>query len=620
MPSRLPARASIPTSHRSTRACRLLASLVRPGLPPPTSRRSSPRTPTGGFSASTGRVGSTSSRSTWRSTPGLAIPRSHPRRPRPPFRPPARLTLGLRPHNRQVPPSAPRDRPDPEAFLRLASRDPKRGNLKVYLGQAAGVGKTYRMLDDAHAMRDRGIEVVVGFVETHGRAETAARIADLEIIPRRFVPYKGAVLEEMDLEAVLARKPEVAVVDELAHTNAPGGKNEKRWQDVEDLLAAGVSVMTAVNVQHLEGVQDVVKSATGLEVKERVPDRVIREADAVVNVDLPVPELRDRLKQGKVYPAAQALVALENFFREENLKSLRELALRETAENVDHGLTATSGAFPAIAPPIRVAVALPLDPVAARSLIRRGSRMAGRMNTRWYAIYVRRKRDRIERESDGHTDRGGDRREGAAGRGQAVVDVLRRLAERELAQGLEVLLAEEILEGDESLRRWIHLALLQAVAELGHRKIHVHDGVRLADDAIGDALLHLQAGCGLHDVLHALEVLHVDGRHHRNARREKVFHVLPPLLVLAAQRVRVRQLVHDRDLGLSREDGLEIHLLEDGALVGHEPSRNDFEVRDARGRLRPAVRFDETHDDVDSPIAHRMRIVEHPVPVSYTHL
>ncbi len=287
-------------------------------------------------------------------------------------------------------------RPDPEAFLKLASRDAKRGNLKVYLGQAAGVGKTYRMLDDAHAMRGRGIDVVVGFVETHGRAETAARIGDLEVIPRKQVPYRGAVLEEMDLAAVLSRKPEVAVVDELPHTNAPGDKNEKRWQDVEDLLASGISVMTAVNVQHLEGVQDVVKSATGLEVKERVPDRVIREADAVVNVDLPVPELRDRLKQGKVYPAAQALVALENFFREETLTSLRELALRETAENVDHGVPGTSGILPAIAPPIRVAVALPLDPVAARALIRRGSRMAGRMNTRWYAIYVRRKRDRPE--------------------------------------------------------------------------------------------------------------------------------------------------------------------------------------------------------------------------------
>ena len=295
-----------------------------------------------------------------------------------------------------MPSSTTRDRPDPEAFLKLATRDPKRGNLKVYLGQAAGVGKTFRMLDDAHEMRRRGIDVVVGFVETHGRAETAAQIGQVPRVPCRRIDYHGIVIEEMDLDAVLARKPEVALVDELAHTNVPGSRNAKRWQDVEDLLAAGLSVMTAVNVQHLEGVQDVVKSATGFEVKERVPDRVIREADAVVNVDLPVPELRDRLKQGKVYPAAQALVALENFFREENLKSLRELALRETAENVDHGPTGISGSFPAIAPPIRVAVALPLDPVVARALIRRGSRMAGRMNTRWYAFYVRRKRDRPE--------------------------------------------------------------------------------------------------------------------------------------------------------------------------------------------------------------------------------
>ncbi|HSB64873.1 MAG TPA: universal stress protein [Thermoanaerobaculia bacterium] len=291
-------------------------------------------------------------------------------------------------------------RPDPESFLRLANRDPKRGHLKVYIGQAAGVGKTYKMLDDAHTMRQRGIDVVVAFVEPHGRAETASRIGDLDVVPRRTADYKGATLEEMDLDAVLARRPEVAVVDELAHTNAPGSKNEKRWQDVLDLLAAGISVMTAVNVQHLEGVQDVVKSATGLEVRERVPDRVIREADAVVNVDLPGPELRDRLKQGKIYPPAQAAQALENFFREENLRALRELALRETAENVDHGSTAASslatpGTFGAVSP-ARVAVALPLDPLVARALIRRGSRMAGRMNTRWYALYVRRKRDRPE--------------------------------------------------------------------------------------------------------------------------------------------------------------------------------------------------------------------------------
>ncbi len=286
-------------------------------------------------------------------------------------------------------------RPDPEAFLRLLAREGKRGRLKVYLGQAAGVGKTYKMLDDAHAMRARGIDVVIGFIETHGRQETADRIGDLEVVPRRTVDYKGTVLTEMDLDAVLARKPEVAVVDELPHTNAPGSRNEKRWQDVEDLLEAGISVLTTVNVQHLEGVQDVVKSATGLDIRERVPDRVVREADAVVNVDLPVSELRDRLKQGKIYPPAQAASALENFFREENLRSLRELALRETAEKVEGERTEASGVT-AAPKGIRVAVALPLDPVVAKALILRGSRLAGRMNTRWYALYVRRKRDMPE--------------------------------------------------------------------------------------------------------------------------------------------------------------------------------------------------------------------------------
>jgi two-component system sensor histidine kinase KdpD len=286
-------------------------------------------------------------------------------------------------------------RPDPEAFLRLLAREEKRGRLKVYLGQAAGVGKTYKMLDDAHAMRARAIDVVIGFVETHDRQETADRIGDLEVVPRRTVEYKGTTLTEMDLDAILARKPEVTIVDELAHTNAPGSRNEKRWQDVEQLLEAGISVLTTVNVQHLEGVQDVVKSATGLEIKERVPDRVVREADAVVNVDLPVSELRDRLKQGKIYPPAQAATALENFFREENLRSLRELALRETAEKVEGERTETSGAM-AVPSGIRVAVALPLDPPVAKALILRGSRLAGRMNTRWYAFYVRRRRDRPE--------------------------------------------------------------------------------------------------------------------------------------------------------------------------------------------------------------------------------
>ena len=223
-------------------------------------------------------------------------------------------------------------RPDPDQLLRLAKTDGSgRGRLKIYLGMAAGVGKTMRMLEDAHTMRRAGMDVVIGLVETHGRADTAARITDLEVIPRRRVSYRDVIVEEMDLAAILARRPDVVVVDELPHTNAPGSNNEKRWQDVEEILGAGISVMTALNVQHLEGVQDIVRSATGIDIRERVPDRVVREADSVVLVDLPVAELQERLREGKIYPPEQAARALENFFRTEFLLRLRELALLQTA-------------------------------------------------------------------------------------------------------------------------------------------------------------------------------------------------------------------------------------------------------------------------------------------------
>ncbi len=278
-------------------------------------------------------------------------------------------------------------RPDPDELLRLTKTDDKgRGRLKVYLGMAAGVGKTMRMLDDAHRMRRAGVDIAIGLVETHGREETAARIADLEVIPRQKVSYRDVVIEEMDLRAVIARHPDVAVVDELPHTNAPGSKNEKRWQDVEDLLAAGISVMTALNVQHLEGVQDVVHSATGIEIRERVPDRIVREADSVILVDLPVAELQERLRQGKIYPPEQATRALDNFFRTELLLRLRELALLQTA---------TFSGAPVVvqgAAEVRLAVALPFEPLIAKSLVLRASRLAGRMNTRWYAVYVRQRR------------------------------------------------------------------------------------------------------------------------------------------------------------------------------------------------------------------------------------
>jgi len=279
-------------------------------------------------------------------------------------------------------------RPDPDELLRLTKTDSSgRGRLKVYLGMAAGVGKTVRMLDDAHAMRRASIDVVVGFVETHGRAETAARILDLEVVPRRQISYRDVIIEEMDTEAILKRRPDVVIVDELPHSNAPGSKNEKRWQDVEDILAAGISVMTAINVQHLEGVQDIVRSATGIEIRERVPDRIVREADSAVLVDLPVAELQERLRAGKIYPPEQAARALENFFRTEMLARLRELALLQTAT-----FTGRAPSVVQAGAEVRLAVALPFEPEIAKPLVLRASRLAGRMNTRWYAIYVRRRR------------------------------------------------------------------------------------------------------------------------------------------------------------------------------------------------------------------------------------
>ena len=225
-------------------------------------------------------------------------------------------------------------RTSPDVFLRLLEKS-RRGKLKIYIGHAAGVGKTFQMLEDAQLLKKQGVDVVAGLVETHGRAETAERIGDLEVIPRRRIVYKGKELEEMDLPAILARKPEVVLVDELAHTNVPGAENAKRYQDVEDLLDAGISVVTAVNIQHFESVQDIVSRVTGVDVQERVPDRILRQADAIVNVDLPSAELRERLRAGKIYPAERIGPALENFFTEENLASLRELAMRQIADRLE---------------------------------------------------------------------------------------------------------------------------------------------------------------------------------------------------------------------------------------------------------------------------------------------
>jgi two-component system, OmpR family, sensor histidine kinase KdpD len=273
----------------------------------------------------------------------------------------------------------------PEDFLELVERG-RRGRLKLYVGFAAGVGKTYRMLQEAHDLRKRGVDVVIGYVETHGRAETAALLDGIEIVPRKRIEYRGVPVEEMDLDAVVRRKPQIAVVDEIPHTNAPGSANRKRWQDVLALLDAGINVLGALNVQHLESLNGLIERVTGVSVRETVPDSFLKQADQVVNLDLAVEDLQERLKQGKIYAPEKISWALQNFFKDANLATLRELSLREVAESLDRaGARAapeqarTSG---------RVMVCLASNPPRAKTLLSRGSRMSGRLNTDWFVVYV----------------------------------------------------------------------------------------------------------------------------------------------------------------------------------------------------------------------------------------
>jgi two-component system sensor histidine kinase KdpD len=264
-----------------------------------------------------------------------------------------------------------------------------RPRLRLYIGAAPGVGKTYSMLRDAHDARRQGIDAVVGFVETYGRADTEAQVGDLEVVPRRSIEYRGVVLEEMDVDAVLARRPQLCIVDELAHSNVPGSRHEKRYQDVLELLDGGITVMTAVNIQHLETLNDAVGRATGVRVRETVPDTFLDRADEVVNVDVTVEELRSRLRQGKVYKPDKVEQALTNFFREGNLSTLRELALRAVADEVGEKAASyrqREGLEPALIPE-RVMVCMSSAEQAPR-VLRTGARIAGRLGARWYAVYV----------------------------------------------------------------------------------------------------------------------------------------------------------------------------------------------------------------------------------------
>jgi two-component system sensor histidine kinase KdpD len=286
-------------------------------------------------------------------------------------------------------------RPSPEHFLTLI-RQQQRGRLKVYLGFAAGVGKTYEMLQEAHRLKRQGVDVVIGFVETHGRAETTALLEGLEQVPRRRLEYRGVVLEEMDLDALLARHPTVALVDELAHTNAPGSRNGKRYQDIEELLRAGINVITTLNIQHLESLYDLVEQATGVKVKERIPDYILGMADQLVNVDLSAEDLRERLLAGKIYPADRIERALANFFTPENLTRLRELALGEIAHLLDrrrrehHGGEGGGGSE-------RVMVCMSSRSPNPAGLLRKGSRLASRLNAPWYAVYIQTPSERLDR-------------------------------------------------------------------------------------------------------------------------------------------------------------------------------------------------------------------------------
>lgn len=280
------------------------------------------------------------------------------------------------------------------AFL---NEKPGAGRLKIYIGMSAGVGKTYRMLQEAHHLNNDGVNIMIGYIETHNRKETEALIAGLRVIPRREVFYKGKRLEELDVAAIILLQPAVVVIDELAHSNIPGSKNEKRWQDVLDILNAGIDVISAVNIQHIESINEEVKLITGVEVKERVPDRILQMAHEVVNIDLTAEELIRRLKEGKIYDASKIQQALTNFFQPEKILQLRELALKEVAgqveRKVDYEITTKKLNFRHE----HLLACISSDYEVAQKIIRKTARLASYYNSTWYVVYVQRQSESFSR-------------------------------------------------------------------------------------------------------------------------------------------------------------------------------------------------------------------------------
>lgn len=271
-------------------------------------------------------------------------------------------------------------------FLDLIKRS-KRGKFKIYIGMSAGVGKSFRMLQEGHSLVKKGVNVVIGFIETHNRVETKALLEGLPLIPRKKVFYKGKELEEMDLPAILQARPEVVIVDELAHTNIPGSKHEKRWQDVMELLDNGINVISAVNIQHIESLNKEIQNITGIIVQERVPDLVLRHADEVVNIDLTADELINRLKEGKIYDKEKIELALKNFFQSEKILQLRELALKEVASQVERKIESEVVATSKLRTEKFLACVSSNDE-SAKKVIRKTARLASYYNSKWKVIYV----------------------------------------------------------------------------------------------------------------------------------------------------------------------------------------------------------------------------------------
>ena len=283
-----------------------------------------------------------------------------------------------------------------EQFLKLNQTD-TRGKLKIYIGMSAGVGKTYRMLEEAHDLLAKGVNIKVGYIETHKRKETEALIEGLPIIPRRQVFYKGKLLDELDVQAILLLHPEIVIIDELAHSNIPGSKNEKRWQDLVDILEAGIDVITAINIQHIESINEDVRQITGVEVKERVPDKLLQMADEVVNIDLTAQELITRLKEGKIYDHNKVQHALQNFFKPEKILQLRELALKEVAGQVERKVDYEIQSKEMRWRHEHFLACISSNHEIAQNIIRKTARLASYYNSKWFVLYVQTPKETLEK-------------------------------------------------------------------------------------------------------------------------------------------------------------------------------------------------------------------------------